>query len=173
MDPQLQFLFELIQFDMQQIQNYREAIFNISVATIAASFGLSAFVYRKDNSLSPKYRSIILMGANIVLFIILAGITDLYEDKGLKFTRSTLEFRESALVAHLFEKKPLSNESLYPVIPANHEPRIKSLLERIPLYVAMIIILIKTIVEGVILRKAILRESKKSNPADDKKFTSD
>lgn len=169
-DTPLHILLELIQFDMQQIQNYREAIFEISVTIIAASFGISAFIYRKDNTLSSTGKSSILISANAVLFLVLIGITYSYEYQGLKVTRCALELRESALTAHLFQEAALTKESLYPALPylTKCGPKITSLLECIPLYIAMCIILIKAIAEGVILRSTLLRQAQQGDQADAK-----
>ena len=45
---------------MQQIQNYREAILNISIVSIGSSFAISAFLYGKDNKLSAFNKNKIL-----------------------------------------------------------------------------------------------------------------
>lgn len=175
MEPSLQFLFELIQFDMQQIQNYREAIFNISVTIIVASFGISAFVYRKDNPLSPATKSAIIISTNVVLLIVAFYLACYYEDKGLKFTRNTLELREIALKDKLFKDIPLSSTSLYPdrKMVVNHMPGIKSLLERIPLYIAIILLFIKAVVEVIVIVKGRKDQTQQINPADAKNRAAD
>jgi len=166
MDSALQFLFDIIHFDMQQIQNYREAIFNIAVAIVVASFGISAFIYSKDSILTPVNKSSALIGANIILLLVLIAVTYLYDFKGLNFSRAALELREEALTSHIFEGKSLTIESLYPHPPANYEPKIESLLERIPLYLAIIVIFIKAIVESILLKKILSKSAQQPNPAD-------
>ena len=154
-----QTLFALIQFDMNQIQNYREAIFEISVAIIGGSFGISAFIYRRDNTVLPRRKPMIIIGANCLLLIITIAILYSYFD-GLKLTRSALEIREDALTDYYFKHKDFRLESLYPRDSTieKHEPeRLTELplrvfqLEIIPLYLVIVILIVKMLSEGLFL----------------------
>lgn len=154
MEPALEILYGYVQFDLQQIQNYREAIFNISVATVAFSFGVSAFVYAKDSRLTLPDKRVILALTNGVVFIFLVYITWYYENHGLYYTRAMLELREHALSAHLFRESPLTKVSLFPEVPEGFKTELGTTLEKIPLYLAIIFIGLKGVVESVIIRRA-------------------
>jgi len=158
-------LFGLIKFDMNQIQNYREAIFNVSAAIVAAAFGISAFIYRKDCVLNSGYKAKIIVVTNVLLILATAVVAYHYQG-GLHASRGALEMREEALQAHLFEGQPLIGTSLYPEHPEQHKNNMSSTLEKIPLYLAMAILGIKAIIEGMLLSKACVDKTAQEKPTD-------
>ena len=152
-EQSIDILFGLIKFDMNQIQNYREAIFNISVAVVAASFGISAFIYRKDCELSSGYKARIITDTNVLLLLVTAVVAYKYYE-GLHGSRAALEMRQDALTAHLFKHIPLTDLSLYPNPPDDYPCHMTSTLEMIPLYLSLVIVGAKAIVEGMLFTRA-------------------
>lgn len=145
----LDYLFKLIQFDMQQIQNYRLEIIYVSVTIVAASFALSAFVYHRDNELDPRSKNLLLILSNCCLLAILAITASFYLD-GLDESRATLELRESALRQHVGDGE-VSAKELYPDT-AGYSLKMKSQLEKFPIYLAMALIVLKMLIEWSVLR---------------------
>lgn len=144
------YLFELIKFDMQQIQNYRLAIISISITIVAATFAISAFVYHKDNAFDVKRRTVILMLTNAFMFVILI-ITSCFYITALDSSRATLELREKSFKQYIDMKTVVDSKTLYPN-PEKYKPGMPSWLEKFPIFLAMGLLVVKALIEGAILR---------------------
>ncbi len=146
----LDYLFKLIQFDMQQIQNYRLEIIYVSVTIVAASFALSAFVYHRDNELDARSKNLLLILSNCCLLAILIITASFYLD-GLDASRATQELRENALKQHVNDNTvTVTAKELYPD-PAGHPSGMKLWLEKFPIFLAMALIVLKTAIEWTLL----------------------
>lgn len=144
------YLFELIKFDMQQIQNYRAAMVSISITIVAASFAISAFVWRKDNELDFRQKKLLLLLPNCCLLAILIVTAYFYFD-GVDMSRAALELRQATLTAHLDAKLPLDGKDLYPN-PRGYTPQMKSWLEKLPMFLGMALLILKIAIEWAGLR---------------------
>lgn len=153
MDNLLEILFGLIKFDMQQIQSYRDTILNISILSIGASFAISAFIYGKDNRISTTNRNTILLTTNVGLIIILIVVGYFYIS-GLDGSRGALEMREIALKQHIDKGLLISADSLYPN-PTNYKNTQSSGLEKMPLLLSSLLIMIKTMIEILFFRRKV------------------
>lgn len=153
MDNLQEILFGLIKFDMQQIQAYRDTILNISILSIGASFAISAFLYGKENRISATNRNTILLTTNVGLLIILMIVGSFYIS-GLDGSRGALEMRQIALEQHIDKGLIISADSLYPN-PANYKNTISSALEKMPLFLSSLLIIIKTVIEILVFRRKV------------------
>ncbi len=155
----LDYLFELIKLDMQQIQNYRVEIIYVSVTMVVASFAFSAFIH-KDNKLDHRIKSLLLLLSNSFLFGILIVTTRFYYE-GLDGSRAALELRENALKQHVDRNDwQVKANELYPET-CGYPLKMKSWLEKFPMFLAMAAIVIKTMIEWIVLRA---RYKKRTHP---------
>lgn len=148
MDNLVKILFELIKIDMHQIQTYREVIINISILSIAASFTISAFLYSKDCEPSIISKKKILINTHIAILIIILIIAYIYTN-ALDSSRAAQEMREAALERYI-NNKTIDFASLYPVT-AGHENKLSLFMEKLPIYLAIVIVTIKTTVEYILI----------------------
>ena len=140
----LNLLFELAKFDMQQIQNYREAIMNTSIIIIGSSFGVSAYLYGKSSALCDKSKRTILAAANVGLLMMLLILARSYF-QGLDASRVSLDGREKGLKIYI-ASQVLDKDSFYPKIEGV-EPSMNLNLEKMPLRAAIGILSVKTLLE--------------------------
>lgn len=111
------FLIDMIKFDMQQIQAYRAAILEIAIGCISASFATSTFLWGKGEPYIPRRRYSIAMTVNagLIVILMLAGVE--YFD-GLNMSRLCLDKREDALKMWVTSRQTvnISAEQIYPAV---------------------------------------------------------
>ena len=144
-DKSIAMLMELIKFDMQQIQNYREAIIQIATFILIGSFGLSAYIYRKDLDLSKTVKITSSVASTLLLLGTFLYIHYQY-DLGLNASRVALELREGALQFVMLNQVPPSFNQLYPDT-TGIVPHLPCFLEKLPFYLIEILLMIKIVIE--------------------------
>jgi hypothetical protein len=150
-------LFELIKFDMQRIQSYSETVLHISIIIVAASFAISAFLHSKDNSIDSRHKNIILATTNFG-FILVLMILAVWYIEALNSSRAVQEIRETALKAYVNNKSTfIAATSIYPGSEQlkNYHIKMNLGLEKLPLFLTMGVIFVKTMVEIIFVSKNI------------------
>lgn len=156
-----EFLFELIKFDMEQIRHCGDAILSISSISVVSAFAISAFIYNKSMT-NARDRKTILISTHVFILFILA-VSMIFYFVSIDTSRSTLEMRECALKAkidgsiqeidakELYPEEKLKKVQKYQQMYQNcnpeDAPHMNSHLEKYPIVLAWIFILLKLIFE--------------------------
>lgn len=151
------YLFDLIKFDLQQIQNYRIEIIGISITLIGASFALTALLQHREIDLDLRTKRLLLVLSDCCLLGILIVTAAFYLD-GIDGSRAALELREIALKEVVDTGREIRAKDLYPDT-SRYQVSMKSWLEKFPIFLAMLLILVKIIIEWIGLRATYAQQS--------------
>lgn len=155
-------LMELVKFDMQQIQVYREAILKLAIMCIAASCSMFAFLTGTDHRITAKNRLFIALTVNIGLLLML-GIVAIVYCAGLDGSRACLDKREDAVKAWIASTNTyvIRTSDIYPNPEAeNYPPHMSSNLEKMPVYIACFGIVVLGTLECLLFAQKTRRHHK-------------
>ncbi|MDJ0805955.1 MAG: hypothetical protein QNJ78_03895, partial [Gammaproteobacteria bacterium] len=150
MDESVIILFDFIKHDMVTVSSYGQYILSITLFGITAGFGLTAYCVARCTA-QTKWEQRFVVTANILLILALTCVA-YYTFSAIDYSNNTKEMRETALKEHLLNRRIITVKDIFPD-PSNHTPQVPKRMEKIPLFFAIGILILKTVIEIFWIRK--------------------